>query len=482
MFKWKEVKRLKAEGFGIKVIAKKLKLSKNTVKKYLKSNMPPVFNKPARQSGLIAFKTEIEDMLKNEFIGTRIYNELKKLGYEGSLSSVHRFLQHERKTKEINLKRTSRFETEPGKQMQYDWAEWYLPVGNKKIKIYVHGLVLGFSRKKYYAYSLSITAKDIIRAIISGIDFFEGFAKELVIDNPKQMVLLHKGEVIRYNGEFLRFLGLYGINSNPCVYRRARTKGKIERPFFYIKEHLLRGLKLDDISELDGIIKDFTEGYNKREHSTLKRPPNEMFEEEKQHLIRIPVIEPRIIFGMDLRKITSDGYVSWDGTLYPVPLKYCLQNVLIEPVFGRMVKIYNEKGIFIAEYNKNLFGSKRPVHPEHIKFNEECILRKEYKRSKLLNKFIGLVGETGNVFIEGLEKNAGSNIYWHVSEIINYIELYGIKNVLPAINICAESGFYDKNSVKRLIKTDVVIENVQNVLPLPVNIQRNLSYYRIGEE
>ena len=43
--------------------------------------MPPVFNKPARQSGLIAFKTEIENMLKNEFIGTRIYNELKKLGY-----------------------------------------------------------------------------------------------------------------------------------------------------------------------------------------------------------------------------------------------------------------------------------------------------------------------------------------------------------------------------------------------------------------
>ena len=87
----------------------------------------------------------------------------------------------------------------------------------------------------------------------------------------------------------------------------------IERPFFYIKEHLLRGLKLDDISELDGIIKDFTEGYNKREHSTLKRPPDEMFEEEKQYLTSVPVIEPRIIFGMDLRKVTAGGYVSWDG-------------------------------------------------------------------------------------------------------------------------------------------------------------------------
>ena len=181
--------------------------------------------------------------------------------------------------------------------------KWYLPVGNKKIKIYVHGLILGFSRKKYYTYSLSITTKDIIRAIASGIDFFQGFAKELLIDNPKQMIILHKEEVIRYNDEFLRFLGLYGINSNPCVYRRARTKGKVERPFFYIKERLLRGLKLDDISELDAIIKDFTQGYNNRDHSTLKRPPNEMFEEEKQYLISIPAIEPRIVFGMDLRKV-----------------------------------------------------------------------------------------------------------------------------------------------------------------------------------
>ena len=156
MYKWFEVKKLKREGAGIKSIAKKLKISKNTVKKYLKSGMPPVFNKPERKSGLNIFKTEIDDMLKNEFIGTRIHEELKKLGYAGSLSSVHRFLQHESKTKDINSKRTSRFETDPGMQMQYDWAEWYLPVGNKRIKIYVHGLVLGFSRKKYYTYSLSI--------------------------------------------------------------------------------------------------------------------------------------------------------------------------------------------------------------------------------------------------------------------------------------------------------------------------------------
>ncbi len=104
MYKWKEVRRLKAEGLGIKTIARKLNISKNTVKKYLKSSIPPVFNKPSRQSGLTEFETEIEKMVGNEFIGTRIYNEVKKLGYEGSLSSVHRFLHRINKQKEINFK------------------------------------------------------------------------------------------------------------------------------------------------------------------------------------------------------------------------------------------------------------------------------------------------------------------------------------------------------------------------------------------
>ena len=40
MYKWALVKKLKMEGLGIKLIARKLKLSKNTVKKYLKSSIP----------------------------------------------------------------------------------------------------------------------------------------------------------------------------------------------------------------------------------------------------------------------------------------------------------------------------------------------------------------------------------------------------------------------------------------------------------
>ncbi|MEW5706923.1 MAG: helix-turn-helix domain-containing protein [Actinomycetota bacterium] len=49
MYKWQQVKAMQANGIGAKTIAKKLNLSKNTVKKYMRSNEPPRFNTPLKK-------------------------------------------------------------------------------------------------------------------------------------------------------------------------------------------------------------------------------------------------------------------------------------------------------------------------------------------------------------------------------------------------------------------------------------------------
>jgi transcriptional regulator with XRE-family HTH domain len=41
MYKWQQVKALRAKGVSIKKIARRLKLSKNTLRKYLRSLGPP---------------------------------------------------------------------------------------------------------------------------------------------------------------------------------------------------------------------------------------------------------------------------------------------------------------------------------------------------------------------------------------------------------------------------------------------------------
>jgi transposase len=171
MYRWQQVKILKAKGVGIKKIARLLKISKNTVRKYLRNPNPPQFKAREYVKELDNYQQEITEMLVKKYIGTRIHEELIKQGYQGSLSSVHRYLRGIKEEERAQLA-TTRVETPPGRQMQYDWKEWKLPVGGQLIKIYLHEVVLAYSRKKYYSFSLTITAQDVIRANAEAIHFF----------------------------------------------------------------------------------------------------------------------------------------------------------------------------------------------------------------------------------------------------------------------------------------------------------------------
>ncbi|AKX96044.1 IS21 family transposase [Neomoorella thermoacetica] len=296
MYKWQRIKALHAQGVGIRQIARDVGVSRNTVRKYLKEAGPPQFKAREYTKELDKFLEEIKVMLAKGYIGTRIYKELKDKGYQGSLASVHRYLRAIKEDDRTAKLATTRVETGPGKQMQYDWKVWTLPVDGKLVKIYLHEVVLSYSRMKFYTFSLSITTADVIRVLIEAIDFFGGYAPELVIDNGKQMVITHqKDGIVRYNDEFLKFCGMYGIEPCPCANYRARTKGKVERPFYYVQEHLLRGLEVGNLNEFAVKLSEFQEAYNKRPHSTLGRPPAEMFAEEKECLVKIPAVEPALL-------------------------------------------------------------------------------------------------------------------------------------------------------------------------------------------
>ncbi len=486
MYKWQQVKALKTQGVSIKKIARKMKLSKNTVRKYLRSSEPPCFKARQYERLLDQYEDTVKGMLEKHYVGTRIYNELLKIGYKGSLPSVHRYIAGIKEAEEIKALATTRVETEPGKQMQYDWKEWHLPVDGKAVKIYIHEVFLSFSREKYYVSSLSITSQDVIRAIAGAIEYFGGFAEELIIDNPKQMVITHgKNGVICYNDEFLKFCGLYGIQPNACRNYRARTKGKAERPFYYLQEHLLRGLEVNELSLFDALLSEFTEKYNARPHSDLKESPDERFLREKDILKGIPQIDPAILYDKTVRKVSNDGYISWEGALYPVAMRHCLQDVRVEAEFGKKLKVYDLSGQLIAEHTVRLFDKGiRPVHPEHDEINDSYMRKKETYRAETVKKFIETFPQLGSLYVEGLKSAVTANLYWHIDEIMKYTLVYNTADVAAALSECIEIGAYHKNSVRRLLQCREPQKQSFDIINQPcivssVDIRRPLADYKV---
>lgn len=485
MHMWQRVKTLRAKGMSIKKIAKTLKLSKNTVRKYLRSSEPPHFKARQYEKILGKHKEKVEEMIQKRYIGTRIYAELKKVGYEGSLSSVHRYIQEIKMLEEIDKKITTRFETPPGKQMQYDWKEWDLPVDGKVLRIYLHETVLSYSRKKYYTYSLGITTTDVIRAIEEAIHSFSGVPEELVIDNPKQMIIVHeKNDVIRYNDDFLKFCGLYGIEPSACQNYRPRTKGKAERPFYYLQEHLLRGLEVKHLSEFDRVLMEFNSEYNARPHSTLKEAPDERFLREKEYLRRIPMVDPAILYRKEFRQVSNDGYIPWNGKLYPVPMNLCLKKVMIDVILGKELNVYDLRGNLVARHEVRIFDNEiRPIHPEHEERNNTYMIKRKARISEITNRFVNLFKETGENYVKGLRTSVGANVYWHIKEIVDFSNIYGVNEVLLALNECIKMGAYHKNSVGRVLADKEVQKSslavYTGVKPLSVEIKRPLAEYRV---
>ena len=152
MYKWQKIREARIKGLSVKKLATTFQVSKNTIRKDIRTDDAPEMKARTFPSRVDPYREQAEEMIKKEFIGTRIFEELKQIGFEGSLSSVHRYLQKPAR-RSLSQTATTRFETDPREQMHYDWKEWQLERDGKPTRIYIHSLVLAWSRKKFYVVS-----------------------------------------------------------------------------------------------------------------------------------------------------------------------------------------------------------------------------------------------------------------------------------------------------------------------------------------
>jgi transposase len=117
---------LHRRGIKQRAIARKLGISRNTVKKYI-DNPDLGFEQPRlphRNSQLDPYMDNIKSWIEedNGYSATWIYDRLSHMGFGGSYEIV------KRKVRQIKDKHQQvaymRFETEPGHQAQVDFAEF----------------------------------------------------------------------------------------------------------------------------------------------------------------------------------------------------------------------------------------------------------------------------------------------------------------------------------------------------------------------
>lgn len=372
---WAAIQRVYKQTQSIRETARILQISRNTVKKLLKMKKEPSYNRTVYKSCLDGYKEQIVKWRCEpyRFNGTRIFKELQKTGYTGSIGPVYRFLQRvDEDVGRISSRATVRVETPPGDQAQFDWSEYSIVVGNRERRVYCFAMILAASRKKAVCFSLKVDAAAVYEAIQELFEDLGGVTLELLIDNPKALVSVNNPkseDEVRYNPQALMLAKHLGTELNACPCYWPRKKGKIEAPFHYIEEQFIKGNTFATMEELNRRGKEFVDRWCDEVHGTTKRIPNQHYLlEEKEALLPLPRTHYRIQ-QLQKRIISPDSYISIGGSRYSVPVRYVGKTLQFRITYGFRIELYDmrENPVLTLEISNERHTVRTdPVHYEEI--------------------------------------------------------------------------------------------------------------------
>lgn len=362
--------RLKTLGWGTKRIARELGCNRATVKRYLRQGgWSPYRSRPP--TGMLV---GLEPWLRDRFLQHRgnadvVRQELRREhGIEVSLRTVERAVSGHRRELSALARATVRFETPPGKQLQVDFGETRVPVGDERPKVFLFVATLGYSRRPYVAAFLHERQVSWIAGLEGTFRHFNGVPEEILLDNPRALVSRHdvRTRTVTFNPKFLAFARHWGFRPKACAPYRARTKGKDESGVGYVKHNAIAGRTFASWHALEAHLAEWQrEIADTRIHGTTGERPIDRFLRDEATALRPLDGRPSFVAVRELsRRVQSDACVEVDTNAYSVPWRLIGETVRVE-VTGEHVRVFyatNE----VARHPYTLGRRQRILDRQHL--------------------------------------------------------------------------------------------------------------------
>jgi transposase len=499
---WITIRNLKKKNpsLGSRGIAKLLGVSRNTVKKALKTETTPVYEREsAIHDEIKPFVDYIhESYLLKQFRVSRILKDLQSKGYRGSAAALYRYIVRDLKP-EREGQNTSAFrpyETRPGEQSQFDWSDYTVPIGGRLVKVHVHLHILGFSRHKQYNGSMSVQQSDVFEALEESFQEVKGVCERLQVDNAKVFVENASKEHFRWNQRFLDFCGFYGIKPTRSLPYHPWSKGKVEAPFSYLETHFLQGRSFESFEDFLSKLKEFEREVNITVHRTTKKTPEELFKFERTTLLPLPMdpltgeLKRYIGYKEEFRKVTSDCLISYGGNRYSVPHHFARSEVWVRLSKGVHLHIYSQKNVLIATHRLSTGKGEVILEEAHYRGYRKEVERIAFDISakKLRDRFAA--GYQGlEVFLQSAKAQKRLNPDYNLERIASLFEHYHGDDCLKAMEVCVKYNCFAARFVQGYLaqhadkKADPVIQRLMwdesRLVQSGTTVKRDLKEYQL---
>jgi transposase len=288
------------KGKSIREIARDLKISRNTVRKVLRSGETGFAYEREVQPRpkLGPWKADLDRMLMANTVSAardrltliRIFEELRASGYEGGYDAVRRYARtwsrdHAGQAAQAYVP----LSFAPGEAYQFDWSHEVVVMNGVTTIVKVAHMRLCHSRMMFVRAYPRETQEMVFDAHERAFAFFKGACARGIYDNMKTAVeTIFVGKNRQYNRRFLQMCAHHLVDPVACTPASGWEKGQVENQVGLVRERFFTPrLKFKTYDELNAWLADKVIAYAKA-HAHPERPERtvwEMFEEERPKLV-----------------------------------------------------------------------------------------------------------------------------------------------------------------------------------------------------
>jgi transposase len=459
-----------AEGISIRSLAKILKVGRNTIRKILRANesrrdnghdilTEKKSNRKPKKKKLDDFALKMKELLEKypRITGVRMFEELQAVGYEGGISRVREELSGMRPASKKSV--INRFETEAGEQGQMDWSPYkivFTEEGKKDVQCFSY--ILGYSRRHYIDFTYDRKFHTLIRRHQDAFNYFGGVPLQCLYDGEKTIVLRFEAGKPVLNPSFIAFITHY--KCKPVIVRKARTKGKIEKPFQYVEGNLLNAREFRNMSHLREVTKWWMkEKSDKHIHDTTNSPPIELFIANEQDKLQSLPLCAYDSSEVKLLVARGDAVVEFETNFYSVP-EHFVGDIMSLKATEHEIFVYSPELELVANHERIPFGSNKKIeNPTHRTSNQV-----RYSLEGVKENFLSL-GNAAEVFLKGLKEQTHRKCGFHARYILSMKEKYHTTDINKALKHANKYNAFDCKSIERILKSKAqqrTLESIRN--------------------
>jgi transposase len=364
---WAEIRRLhRAEGLPIKMIARVMQVSRNTVRAALASDAPPKYERRPVGSSVDAFEPRIRELLA-AFPTMPATVIAERVGWtRGKTVFADR----------VRELRPAYLPPDPASRTNYPAGEigqcdlWFpditVPVGagqvRTAIQLPVLTMVTGYSRWLSARLIPSRRAEDL----------FAGWWQHLAALGAVPRVLVWDGEsaVGRWRAgrsELTRdcqaFRGTLGAKVVICRPADPEAKGLVECSHDYLERSFLPGRSFASPTDFNAQLQDWLELVNQRPRRALGCAPTDRIVADKAAMLALPPVAPATGWRESTR-LARDHYIRLDSNDYSVHPAVIGRRVEVIADLARVQVVCD--GRLVAEHERWWARHQTVSDPEHV--------------------------------------------------------------------------------------------------------------------